>query len=625
MDSLATRKDFTLATPIDRVAAILTDTIILTILTSLLLSPIRRQVMLAQITDEVPSYFMWIFLGAGVFCLTAILYQTLFIWWKGATPGKLLFQIRVISIWQKKITFHTALIRTITWWMSSLAFFIPHLSVLSNRQRRPIHDRLADTIVISIGRRKAGAPSVTELLLVRSVHAFLFGTLVLFVLWETVYQFQSLAWQEYLSDAEHSDQICLSVSDAMEVWPLEDNKEPSRLSVALALYTVENIDEECLDVEAERAFREGSNLELAYLARSFVHTDDADISDQYLEKVCDENKNSDACLLSRIVEYWSEQDWEASSNLLGILPKSTKVFLKLWAVKHYERIKQFAKEQEIIESLWPNPAIASFIGVHRVVSLWGLYERNSARLAFDMFAENAEPDRVLSLAQWLCFQETENQCGQNFETPHSCHLFSQMVESDPQILINDAIATTYVRQHNCHGDASSKDFLNQIIASSEVKRLVEAQRLTQENKVDQAMQILRKMATNKELDESISYEAEVQLLSLTNSTEDINAIVDRWQKRDTTTWTWRNLGRHIVSRLTARDDLNRAFQITQAMLSVDRYNFDMHKQYVVLSYRMGEYKRAWQKLDSHSQSRTPASEEEYELYKSKLKSMFGDK
>jgi uncharacterized RDD family membrane protein YckC len=83
--------------------------------------------------------------------LLKIIYQTFFIWYYGATPGKLLVKIRVIStVDLENPNIIYSLNRAIVRIISETFFYIGFLWAFSNPKRETWHDKVAKTLVVDV-------------------------------------------------------------------------------------------------------------------------------------------------------------------------------------------------------------------------------------------------------------------------------------------------------------------------------------------------------------------------------------------------------------------------------------------------------------------------------------------
>lgn len=90
--------------------------------------------------------------GAPLF----IAYFTLMIWlWRGRTPGKALFGIRVIRLDGNKLNFWNSFGRAGGYAASAATVFIGFLEAIWHPNRQTVHDRIAGTVVIRKIRRSS--------------------------------------------------------------------------------------------------------------------------------------------------------------------------------------------------------------------------------------------------------------------------------------------------------------------------------------------------------------------------------------------------------------------------------------------------------------------------------------
>lgn len=93
---------------------------------------------------------------ADIVCyLLTVLYFTLLTYYTGATLGKKLFQLRVVSTEDRKMTFFEVLYReSIGRFLSGVIMNLGYLLILAQKEHRGIHDLLADTSVIYYHEKK---------------------------------------------------------------------------------------------------------------------------------------------------------------------------------------------------------------------------------------------------------------------------------------------------------------------------------------------------------------------------------------------------------------------------------------------------------------------------------------
>ena len=87
--------------------------------------------------------------------LLTVLYFVLMTYYTGATLGKKLFQLRVVSTEDRKMTFFEVLYReSIGRFLSGVIMNLGYLLILAQKEHRGLHDLLADTSVIYYHEKK---------------------------------------------------------------------------------------------------------------------------------------------------------------------------------------------------------------------------------------------------------------------------------------------------------------------------------------------------------------------------------------------------------------------------------------------------------------------------------------
>ena len=89
--------------------------------------------------------------------LVTVVYEVAFWRWRGQTPGKWLFGIRVIPIGGGTVGVGRGLLRLLGYLLSALPFYLGFLWILGP-ERRGFHDRLARTEVVYTRERLRGRP-----------------------------------------------------------------------------------------------------------------------------------------------------------------------------------------------------------------------------------------------------------------------------------------------------------------------------------------------------------------------------------------------------------------------------------------------------------------------------------
>ncbi|MEQ1876658.1 MAG: RDD family protein [Bdellovibrionia bacterium] len=589
----------------DRLAAVIIDFGILGLVSSLLLAPVTRQIYITKHIGDKSEIALLYLLSIFLFVLIGILYQTFFVWKQGCTPGQRAFRIRVVNLWDgEQPGLMTALTRAIFWWVDTMLCGFPHLAVFSNTQRRPMHDRLADTIVTTIGKQTSQpAPGNHWVTAGKIAVVFAFVGCIFVFGFELLGKYQQIealeSWQDELANLGGEE--CADVSDAKETWP----EDVSRLAVAMALFSAEVVGSECLELEAYRAFKLNEELDLAYLTRAFSRNEDADLSDAYLKKVCEVSKpDNETCVFSQLIESWTEKNWDAATEIFdSILPKS-RAYVKIWAIKHFERTKQFDRELQLIEQLGARRALAGFLGTHRAVSLWGLHRRDEARAALAATMENMEVQDRVNLASWFCYRELLDDCGSVHHA--SCSSFAEGIDDNQEILAQSGVAVTMLRYEECRpGHTVNYKELADMVPGDDAADLLKASEMVKAGKSKVAAEVLKELSS-PERDRVYAADAQMRLVTILNSEQEMGEVIEAWKGMDHSVWEWRRLGRSIFDRFMALGLNSQAFALGQQILEADPLDKSLFKDVVVAGYRAGLKSEAWSML-SEQTARAPAS------------------
>jgi uncharacterized RDD family membrane protein YckC len=100
--------------------------------------------------------FIFQYSVADILCyLLTVTYFVLMTYYTGATLGKKLFQLKVVSVEDRKMTFFEVLYReSIGRFLSGVILQLGYLLVLAQKEHRGVHDLLSDTCVIYYHEKK---------------------------------------------------------------------------------------------------------------------------------------------------------------------------------------------------------------------------------------------------------------------------------------------------------------------------------------------------------------------------------------------------------------------------------------------------------------------------------------
>ena len=95
--------------------------------------------------------------------LTIVIYSSLTTYWgNGKSPGKWVFGIRVVSLAHTKLTLWQCIERALGYAASSLEFGFGFIQYFIHPNKRTVHDRIAETIVIRDRKQRASSRKVKE-------------------------------------------------------------------------------------------------------------------------------------------------------------------------------------------------------------------------------------------------------------------------------------------------------------------------------------------------------------------------------------------------------------------------------------------------------------------------------
>ncbi|MFN3476608.1 MAG: RDD family protein [Candidatus Methylomirabilales bacterium] len=87
----------------------------------------------------------------GLSVIVSALYQTLFVGWRGQTPGKILFRLKIIRTNGAEMGYGRAFIRWLGRLLSFLLFGMGFLVIAFTKEKQGLHDKIAKTSVIRLG------------------------------------------------------------------------------------------------------------------------------------------------------------------------------------------------------------------------------------------------------------------------------------------------------------------------------------------------------------------------------------------------------------------------------------------------------------------------------------------
>lgn len=444
------------ASPLDRFAAAIIDYVILVMpFVYLIIAPFERAMKESALYSDQLAITLLTSLAALAAVFFVVSYQAIFIYLWGATVGQRLLGLNTRSIWaDDKIKLSQAYLRATIWALSWVLFGVPLLALFSNRLRRPFHDRISDTIVISHRKgRSVLPPTVYESALVRGIvwsFGFAFVVIAAVVLFSAL---RSLDQQkDLISSLESENVLCESISEAMQDWPDEKSASVDRLSVALALYAANSIDRKCLQAEVEYLHRFDEPSAKLYLAKSFIYADRPELSDKYLERICARFQNSTECKMSRVIQAVADEDWDAMQSQFALLKSSGQVYPAVWAVRQYLKHEDYKSAEEFLALIPETHELSDFASPARAKILWALDRHEEAVGVESVAYSNMSVESKLDLSSYMCFEKIWSDCAA-LKT-NSCEMFNRITKTYDDVLNSTMASLAYLRVYECNADGA---------------------------------------------------------------------------------------------------------------------------------------------------------------------------
>ena len=587
-----------LANPIDRVAATIVDFLFIIFPAILVLgAPYKKDIVKSVLleNDEVFAIAFLALIFIGLICIW--LYQTLLTYFYGFTVGKLFLGLRVKRIWSEShLSFYQCAVRSVVWIFEALLFFLPFLEVLSNVKRRSLHDRFADTIVISVRQKGIGKPSQLEQSFVNFIFAFIFVivmssiTFYVPIILEQVKEVKRMEEFESLAEFE----VCKKVTDSLENWPTAE--KPERIDVAMTLFAAEELTESCLEREADYVFINEEESAVAYLANSFVYSENPSLSDKYLHKVCELDSRSTECKFSLFINNWNKGAAQAVSESLSRLIKSNKEYVQVWLLRHHINNFNYDAALELVDRFKELPGLSAFWTRQKSKIFWGLNRKKESRVAASVAYQSLNEADGVELASWICFEELESGC-KAFEA-ESCKKISNYFSPANETLQDPRIAISYIRYNECNGKV---DYEKHILTHyrSDLISVLEAMADFEQKSSNKAIGKLLELAEDESSHELVKFEALRRVLKLAENKKDLIKVFEIWSEKEKGLEQIK-LGKLMLKKFFSHEMHEENFIIGQKLFQQLDKGSEEFKSLILSSYYSGHQLETYKMLKNNS-------------------------
>lgn len=419
----------------DRFLAFVFDIVFFAPLFSFILASLFRKLELRFFVSPDSTEFYVLFGVSVVFVsLLTILFQTLFLVWMGATPGKYFFKLQVVSVSpsRSKIRFSQALLRSFLWVLEVFFFMVPFLEVLSDPLRKPLHDRASGTMTVTLKKSGDRGPQAFESSFVRKILVVISVGAFAWIIFFTGH-FYHLAVRGHFKKAEleETGYLCSSVTRFM-------GSGDHRMDKALALYLAGGISENCLASEADFVLwgQDESENSWAYLAKALLRKFDADQFQAYLEKSCESDSEGKACQIAR-----HQQDPDQFQ-----LPDRSLAALVLQATHDFESGSYQAAQEKFLD-LSKKTGLEAFAQSGIVKTFWAQNKTERARGAYLGTVNQLGKSQQLELSAWVCHEEMDRHC--SGDAIEACENLKDSVLQSQKSFKDAFVTMALVREMEC--------------------------------------------------------------------------------------------------------------------------------------------------------------------------------
>lgn len=637
--------DEQLAHPVDRIASVVADIVLFFPVLALVIAPFARHAKESQLIGNTEAWSTAVFSAVAMGVLLLIVYQTVFVSVLGGTPGQLALRLRVVSVWGggRPKPFESFL-RALVWSAELAALGLPWLAVFSNARRRPFHDRVADTIVISlVRRRQVGMARLAEMSI---ASGFQSAALAVFTLVVTVnlteYRHQRESVSEAIASREDDGQLCAEIREAIEDAPgRKATSVHDRLQTALSLHAVEAIGSECLDHEAEFALWRGQELSLAYLAKG-IASDDDDRAAAYFDKACGETETAqarkgnlaarDVCYMAQLAEAdddstrsdgidASEQKFNDAKHeaeiedIMTAIGADSAPFLRISALRRLMDRHDYAGALRIIDFGPDSRRTGAFMARKRAEAFWNLGRAHDAEVVMRSSVDLLDANSRLSMSRWFCYSDLlRNGC----EAAHraACGILTTAVDRFNEWLLKPDVAVTYVRAESCANDRIER--LKALVSRmplSEGKSYTEAALALDLGRASEARAKLRTLAESADHG-AFFIDANLRLIEVAGSVQEFSDIYTRWVTMETSDEAWKPLGHGLLRKLAVLKAWDTAIAVGLRLAKSDPNDRATYETMVIAATRAGKRKLALGMLEQVSRlntkpKREPASQTDF--------------
>ncbi len=337
-----------LASPQDRLAAAILDVVLLFPLVHLIQAPVKRGMTETFLLGGDPNPWLYWPFSLGSFIVLFVLYHSLMIRWKGQTLGKMFFKIRVIPYNNGRLDLSCCFSRSLAMVMECFLMGYPFLALFSHPLRRPIHDRVADSLVIGL-KNPISCPGPKE-----KWRSYLVGNIQLVLIVALGLN------HEIITGGQQSDTVALGEQNRCRAMKKQNGSE---LETVLQLYLSHKVGRPCLLEVARASLWKKENSGLAKLSLAFALGNDSRLSNKYLEDVCQGKSAADsACAFSTWLLELKQVDRQSLDRLYSLVNQfDFNNSLRVMAAGFFRTGGQFERTTRVLKPLQSNQVLQPLV------------------------------------------------------------------------------------------------------------------------------------------------------------------------------------------------------------------------------------------------------------------------
>jgi hypothetical protein len=284
---------------------------------------------------------------------------------------------------------------------------------------------------------------------------------------------------------------------------------------------------------------------LTYLAQAFVNADDAEVSNSYLDQVCENAPDSVECSMSTVVSQWSDENIDEVEATLNKAKKGSG-YLEVWGVRHFMKQGQYREALALLDSLTSHREVAEFSLVQRVKALYDSYSESEAQVALAQALPSISPEEASDVSSWMCAQELQSGCDSlsKLACSHAGLEHTDIKEIDFE---HTPEALSKVLALECRG-ASKMDYLSfgDSVQDSNWKSFFEANHKMQKGDKRGSFELFQDILDSKDAPDMLKVET-IRRVAEIASTRQLSLVHEVWQRLESHE-AWVRAGNILMSR-----------------------------------------------------------------------------